>query len=247
MIQKILISQPRPITERNPYTDMEARFGVHFDFRPLIKVVGLDAHEFRKQRINPLDYTAVLLNSRLGADHYFRLCEELRAPVPDSMHYYCISEAVANYLQKYIQYRKRKVFFSEHNNFEDLLPTMFRRPSEKYLMVMSDVHNDNTINMFAEHNITIKPAVMYKTVAAEWPQNEPFDYDMVVLFTPTGVASIKTNFPNWQQGETVIGCFGQNTVAAANEAGLKVNVKAPTPECTSITTAIERYLEQQLS
>ena len=245
MIQKILISQPRPITERNPYTDMEARFGVHFDFRPLIRVVGLDAHEFRKQRINPLDYTAVLLNSRLGADHYFRLCEELRVQVPDSMHYYCISEAV--YLQKYIQYRKRKVFFSEHNNFADLLPTMFRRPNEKYLMVMSDVHNDNTINMFAEHNITIKPAVMYKTVAAEWPKDLPFDYNMVVLFTPTGVSSIHTNFPEWQQGDTVIGCFGQNTVAAAKEAGLQVNISAPTPECPSITTAIERYLEQQLS
>ena len=247
MIQKILISQPRPITERNPYTDMEARFGVHFDFRPLIRVEGLDAHEFRKQRINPLDYTAVLLNSRLGADHYFRLCEELRVQVPDSMHYYCISEAVANYLQKYIQYRKRKVFFSEHNHFDELLPTMYRRPNEKYLMVMSDVHNDNTINMFAEHNITIKPAVMYKTVAAEWPKDLPFDYDMVVLFTPTGVASIHTNFPNWQQGDTVIGCFGQNTVTAAKEAGLQINISAPTPECPSITTAIERYLEQQLA
>ena len=247
MIKKILISQPRPISERNPYTDMAARFGVQFDFRPLIHVEGLDAHEFRQQRINPLDYTAVLLNSRLGADHYFRLCEELRLQVPDSMHYYCISEAVANYLQKYIQYRKRKVFFSEHNNFAELLPTMYRRPNEKYLMVMSDVHNDNTIKMFAEHNITIKPAVMYKTVATQWPQNEPFDYDMIILFTPTGVASIRKNFPEWQQGDTAIGCFGQNTIAAAKEAGLKVDIFAPTPECPSITTAIEQYLEQQLS
>ncbi len=185
-----------------------------------------------------MDYSAVLLNSRLGADHYFRLCEELRVQVPDSMHYYCISEAVANYLQKYIQYRKRKVFFSEHNNFADLLPTMFRRPNEKYLMVMSDVHNDNTINMFAENNIIVKPAVMYKTVATKWPENEPFDYDMIVLFTPTGVASIRKNFPDWVQGETVIGCFGQNTLAAAKEAGLSVQVAAPTPDCTSVTLSL---------
>ena len=114
-------------------------------------------------------------------------------------------------------------------------------------MVMSDVHNDNTINMFAENNIIVKPAVMYKTVATKWPENEPFDYDLIVFFTPTGVASIRKNFPDWQQGETAIGCFGQNTLAAAKEAGLNVQVAAPTPECPSITTAIERYLEQQLS
>ena len=247
MIKNILVSQPRPMSERNPYSEMETRFGVSFDFRQLIHVEGLDAHEFRQQRINPLDYTAVLLNSRLGVDHYFRLCEELRLQVPETMHYYCISEAVANYLQKYIQYRKRRVFFSEHNNFEDLLPTMNRRPTEKYLMVMSDVHNDNTINMFAGHGITIKPAVMYRTVSTEWPANEPFEYDMIVLFTPTGIASVKKNFPDWKQGETRLACFGQNTVTAAEEEGLRVDIKAPTPESPSITTAIERYLEAHLS
>ncbi len=247
MIKNILVSQPRPMSDRNPYADMEARFGVSFDFRQLIHVEGLDAHEFRQQRINPLDYTAVLLNSRLGVDHYFRLCEELRLKVPETMHYYCISEAVANYLQKYIQYRKRRVFFSEHNNFEDLLPTMNRRPTEKYMMIMSDIHNDNTINMFAGHKITIQPAVMYRTVATEWPKDKPFNYDMLVLFTPTGVASIHKNFPDWTQGDTLLACFGQNTVAAAEEDGLRVDIKAPTPECPGITTAIERYLEEHLS
>lgn len=247
MIKHILISQPKPQTDRNPYSEMENRFGVHFDFCQLIHVEGLDAHEFRQQRINPLDYTAVLLNSRLGVDHYFRLCEEMRLQVPESMHYYCISEAVANYLQKYIQYRKRKVFFSEHNNFEDLLPAMNRRPNEKYLMVMSDVHNDNTINMFAGHNIEIKPAVMYRTVASIWPEDKPFDYDMIALFTPTGVASIHRNFPNWKQGDTLLACFGLNTISAAQEAGLRVDIKAPTPEFPSITAAIEKYLEQHLS
>lgn len=247
MIKHILISQPKPQTDRNPYSEMESRFGVQFDFCQLIHVEGLDAHEFRLQRINPLDYTAVLLNSRLGVDHYFRLCEEMRLQVPETMHYYCISEAVANYLQKYIQYRKRKVFFSEHNNFEDLLPAMNRRPNERYMMVMSDVHNDSTINMFAEHKIEIKPAVMYRTVASEWPKDKPFDYDMIVLFTPTGVHSVHRNFPDWKQGETLVACFGQSTVAAAEEAGLRVDIKAPTPECPSIATAIEKYLDKQLS
>ena len=247
MIHNILVSQPRPLSERNPYSDMEERFGVSFDFCQLIHVEGLDAHEFRQQRINPLDYTAVLLNSRLGVDHYFRLCEELRLKVPESMHYYCISEAVANYLQKYIQYRKRRVFFSEHNNFEDLLSTMNRRPSEKYLMVMSDVHNDNTINMFAGHGIEIKPAVMYRTVSTKWQEGKPFDYDMIVLFTPTGVASIRKNFPDWKQEHTILACFGQNTAAAAEDEGWRVDIKAPTPESPSITTAIERYFEAHLS
>jgi uroporphyrinogen-III synthase len=248
MIKKILVSQPRPATERNPYSEMEHRFGVEFDFYQLIHLEGLDVHEFRLQRINPLDYTAVLLTSRLAVDHYFRMCEEMRLQVPESMHYYCISEAVANYLQKYIQYRKRRVFFSENNRFEDLLPTMNRRPNEKYLMVSSDVHNnDSVINMLAENGITVKPAVMYRTVASQWPQDKAFDYDMLVLFTPTGVASVKKNFPEWNQGETLIACFGQNTTVAAEEENWRIDIKAPTPDCPSITTAIERYLEQHIS
>jgi len=247
MIKNILVSQPRPISERNPYSEMAARFGVSFDFQQLIHVEGLDAHEFRQQRINPLEYTAVLLNSRLGVDHYFRLCEEMRLKVPDTMHYYCISEAVANYLQKYIQYRKRRVFFSEHNNFLDLLPTMNRRPSERYLLITSDVHTDDTINMLAEHGIEVKPAVMYRTVATEWPANKPFEYDMLVLFTPTGVASVRKNFPDWKQESTLIACFGQNTVAAAEEEGWRVDIKAPTQKVPGITVAIEQYLEAHLS
>ncbi len=245
-IRKILVSQPRPTTDRNPYAMMEKQFGVKFDFRQLIQIEGLNAHDFRKQHINPLDYTAVLLNSRMGIDHYFRLCEELRIQVPESMHYYCISESVANYLQKYIQYRKRKVFYSEHNNFADLLPAMNRRPNEKYMMVMSNVHNDDVIQMFAGHKITIQPAVMYRTVPTEWPHEEPFDHDMVVLFTPMGVQALVKNFPNIQNENKVIACFGQNTLAALEAAGLHAEITAPTPEFPSITGAIQHYLESQM-
>lgn len=243
-IQKILVSQPRPANDRNPYAQLEQEFGISCDFRQLIQVEGLCAREFRQQHINPMDYTAVLLNSRLGIDHYFRLCEEMRLQVPETMHYYCVSESVANYLQKYIQYRKRKVFFSEHNNFMDLLPAMNRRPNEKYIMVMSDIHNDDTIQRFAEKKITIVPAIMYRTVPVDWPQEEALDHDMIVLFTPTGVQALTKNFPDLKDGDKVIACFGQNTLAALEAAGLHADIKAPTPECPSITGAIQQYLEQ---
>lgn len=244
-ITNILVSQPRPLTERNPYADMEAQFGVHCDFQQLIHVESLTAREFRDQHIYLEEYTAVILNSRLGVDHFFHLCEEVRFQVPETMHYYCISEAVGNYLQKYIQYRKRRVFVGANNRFEDLIPAMNRRPKEKYLMVMADVHNNDDINMFAKHKVIVKPAVMYRTVATDWPADKPFNYDMIVLFTPAGVASLKKNFPDWQQGDTVMACFGANTAAALEENGYRIDIKAPTPECPSITTAIKNFLEEQ--
>ena len=224
---------------------MEAEFGVECDFQQLIKVEGLGVREFRDQHIYLEDYTAIIVNSRLGIDHFFRLAEETRFSVPESMHYYCISEAVGNYLQKYIQYRKRKVFVAENNRFEDLLPAMFRRPQEKYLMVMSDVHNDDTLNMFAENKIVVKPAIMYRTVARTWPKEKSFDYDMIVLFTPSGVAALRKNFPDWVQGDTVIACFGANTAAALEEAGFRVDIKAPSDKYPSITTALKVFLEGQ--
>ena len=244
-VKKILISQPRPQVERNPYSGMENDYGVQCDFHQLIKVEGSGGREFRDLHIYLEDYTAVIVNSRLGIDHYFRMAEEMRFSVPESMHYYCISEAVGNYLQKYIQYLKRKVIAAENNRFEDLLPAMHRRPQEKYLMVMSDVHNEETLNMFAENNIVVKPAIMYRTVATEWPKDKSFDYDMIVLFTPSGVAALRKNFPDWEQGDTVIAAFGANTVAALDEADLRVDIKAPSPKYPSITTAIKDYLEQQ--
>ena len=246
-VKKILISQPRPLSARNPYADMESEFGVQCDFQQLIKVEGLSVREFRDQHIYLEDYTAIIINSRLGIDHFFRIAEETRFSVPETMHYYCISEAVGNYLQKYIQYRKRKVFAAENNRFEDLLPAMFRRPQEKYLMVVSDVHNEDTLNMFAANNIVVKPAVMYRTVAREWPADKSFDYDMIVLFTPSGVAALRKNFPTWEQGDTVIACFGANTAAALEEAGFRVDIKAPSAKYPSITTALKDFLEEQNS
>lgn len=246
MIKKILFSQPRPTMAHNPYTRLEEQYGVQCDFYQFIHIEGLNAREFRQQRINPADYTAVILNSKLGADHYFRLCEELRFNVPESMHYYCVSEQVGLYLQKYIQYRKRKVFFPEGTNrFEDLLPAMHRRPNEKYLMVLSDIHTDDQINMFAANNIEVQPAIMYRTVTSPWPEDKPFDYDIIAIFTPAGVKSIQENFPNWKQGKTLFAAFGDSTIKTMEEVGYRVDIEAgPGHEFASLPMAIAAYLDK---
>lgn len=246
MIKKILFSQPNPTTAHNPYSRLEEQFGVQCDFLQFIHTEGLTAREFRQQRINPLDYSAVILNSRLGIEHYFRLCEEMRLTVPESMHYYCNSEQVGLYLQKYIQYRKRKVFFPEKGNkFEDVLPAMHRRPNETYLMVLSDIHTTEQLDMFARNNIEVKPAIMYRTVTTPWPKEKPFDYDMIALFTPAGVKALRENFPNWEQGDTRIAAFGESTIKVLEEAGFRVDVKAsPLREIASLPMAIADYLEK---
>lgn len=247
MIQKILFSQPRPTTTHNPYNRLEEQYGVHCDFYQFIHTEGLSAREFRQQHINPLEYSAVILNSKLGAEHYFRLCEEMRINVPESMHYYCNSEQVGLYLQKYIQYRKRKVFFPEtgSNRFEDVLPAMHRRPNEKYLMVLSDIHSQDQINMFAENHIEVQPAIMYRTVTTPWPKDQAFDYDMLALFTPAGVKALCENFPDWKQDDTVIAAFGEGTIRALEEAGFRVDLKAGQGMAfPSLPMAIADYLEK---
>ena len=246
-VQKILVSQPRPAAEKNPYSIMAEQYGVQFDFKQLIRVAGIEPREFRDQRIHPLEYTAILFNSKAGIDHFFRLMEELRINIPESMHYYCISEAVGNYLQKYIQFRKRRVFFGPNNKFEDVIPAMNRRPNERYLLACSDVHNDDVINMFAEHGITIKPMICYRTETVTYTREELENYDMYVLFTPTGVSAFKQNFPDFKdkQGDRIMACFGSSTAKAIEAEEWKLQIAAPTPECPSITTAIDRYLAHQ--
>lgn len=243
MIQKILITQPRPLTDHNPFSAMEKHYGVQFDFRPLIHVEGLSANEFRMQHIQPQNYTAVVLSSKLGAEHYFRLLDEMHIKINEDTHYYCISEAVAMYLTKFIVYRKRKVFYGENNKFEELVPFANRHKEDTFLFVTSEVHSDEPIQMFADNGIEVTPAVMYRTVADCWPEKDPFDYDMLVLMTPASVQSIRQNFPNFQQGNTVIACFGAGTLQAAEEAGWQVQIKAPTPQFPGIAAAIEHWLE----
>ena len=170
----------------------------------------------------------------------------MRINVPESMHYYCNSEQVGLYLQKFINYRKRKVFFPETGNrFEGVLPAMHRRPNEKYLMVLSDIHTDEQINMFAENNIEVTPAIMYRTVTTPWPEDRPFDYDMIALFTPAGVTSLCENFPQWKQGKTLIAAFGEGTIRALEDAGFRVDIMAgPNYPFASLPMAIADYLEK---
>lgn len=247
-IKKIMVSQPKPAGERNPYKAMEEAYGVEFDFKQLIRVVGITPREFRDQRIHPEEYTAILFNSRTGIDHFFRLMSELRIQIKEEMHYYCISEAVGNYLQKYIQYRKRRVFFGANNTFEDVIPAMNRRPNERYLLACSDVHNDDVINMMAQHGISIKPMVCYRTETVAYTKEEMEKYDMYVLFTPTGVSAFRQNYPDYaqKQGNKVMACFGKATMKAIEEEGWRLDIAAPTPENPSITGAIDKFLAAQM-
>ncbi len=244
-VKKILVSQPRPQSERSPYFDIAKQYGVQIDFHQLIQVVGLSAREFRAQHINLLDYTAFIFSSRTGIDHFFRLCEEMRITIPEDKHYYCSSESVGNYLQKYIQYRKRRVFFGATNKFDDVVPAMLRRPDEKYLMICSDVHNDETIKMFASHNITVDTCIMYKTQPVKITAKELRQYDMTVLFTPTGVHALKHNCHDYCAAGRIIATFGPSTTSAAEEIGWTPAIVAPSAAFTSITAAIESYLSSE--
>ncbi len=244
MTKKILITQVRPAGEHNPYDLLEHHHDVRVDFQPLVQLERLSAREFRAQHVNILDYTAVILNSKTSADHFFHMCEDLHVAVPETMHYYCISEAVGNYLQKYIEFRKRRIFFGTHNSFEDVLPAMNRRPQEKYMMVVGENYSDELINMFAEHKVMVKPVVMFRQQTYSWPKDKPFDYDVVAFFTVSGVNAFLSNFPNFKQEDKAFVCFGANAAQALTDAGYTVNRVAPAPGCPSLLAAIESYLSE---
>ena len=245
MIKKILVSQPKPTSEKSPYFEIEAKEKVNFTFHPFIKIEGLSAREFRQQKIQILDYSAIVFNSRHAIDFFFTLCKELRVTLPEDMKYFGISETVALYIQKYIQYRKRKVFFGSTGKWPELVTVMAKHKAEKYLVPLSDVHNDDVAQMLDAKKLNHKECVMYRTVSNDYPADKPFDFDMIVLFTPAGVESLLKNFPNFDQGETRLACFGPATKKAMEDAGLRCDLSAPTPEARSMTTAIEMYLEKE--
>ena len=245
MIKKILVSQPKPASEKSPYFEIEAKQGVQFTFHPFIKIEGLSSREFRQQKIKILDYTAIVFNSRHAIDYFFTLCKELRVQLPEEMKYFGISETVALYIQKYIPYRKRKVFFGSTGKWADLVTVMAKHKTENYLVPLSDVHSDEVTTMLDAKKLKHKECVMYRTISNDYPANEPFDFDMLVLFTPAGVESLIKNFPDFKQGDMRLACFGPATKKALEEAGFRVDLSAPTPEARSMTAAIEQYLEKQ--
>ena len=247
MIKKILVSQPKPSSEKSPYFDIAERFGVEMVFRPFIKVEQLSAKEFRAQKVSILDYTAVVFTSRHAIDHFFTLAKELRVSIPEDMKYFCVTETIALYIQKYVQYRKRKVFFGSTGRVDDLLPAMVKHKTENYLVPMSDVHNDSLTQLLDSKKLQHKECVMYKTVSNDFTQEEidNFDYDMLVFFSPSGIESLTKNFPNFQQGNIAIATFGPATAKAVQDAGLRLDLEAPTEKYPSMTGALQHYLLMQ--
>lgn len=243
-VNKILVSQPKPTSEKSPYFDIASRYGVEVVFRPFIKVEGLSAREFRQQKININDFTAVIFTARTAIDHFFRLCDEMRVTIPDTMKYFCTTETIALYLQKYIIYRKRKIFHGSTGKLEDLIPSLSKHNKEKYLYAVSDVHKDNNAEMLDKAKINYTKAVMYRTVSNDFAPDETFDYDMLLFFSPAGIDSLLKNFPDFNQGDIQIGCFGASTAKAVEDAGLRLDLAAPSPASPSITGALDLFLKE---
>lgn len=243
-IKKVLVSQPKPASEKSPYFEIAEKYGVKIDFRPFIIVESLTAKEFRQQKVSILDHTAVVFTSRHAIDHFFNLCTELRVTIPETMKYFCTSEIISLYIQKYVQYRKRKVFFGATGKFQDLLPLIVKHSGEKYFIPMSDVHNDEIKNALDQNKIQHTEAVMYRTVSNDFTPEEKFDYDMLVFFSPSGIQSLLKNFPNFEQGDIAIGCFGPTTAKAVKDAGLRLDLEAPTAEAPSMTAALDMFIRK---
>jgi uroporphyrinogen-III synthase len=240
-IKSILVSQPAP-NESSPYLEMAKKEKIKIDFRPFIHVEGVDAKELRAQKIDLAHFTGIIFTSKNAVDHYFRLAEEMRFAVPDSMRYICQSEAIANYLQKHIIYRKRKISFGE-KTFSDLLPLFKKFPSEKYLLPAADILSSDVQKVLETAPIDWTRATMYKTVCSDLTDVSISEYDMLVFFSPQGVRSLGINFPDFKQEDTKIAVFGATTEQAAKDAGIRVDVMAPSKETPSMTMAIEKYIK----
>lgn len=243
-IKKVLVSQPKPASEKSPYYDIAEKYGVKIDFRPFIKVESLSAKEFRQQKISILDYTAIVFTSRHAIDHFFHLCTELRVTIPETMKYFCVTESIALYIQKYVQYRKRKIFFGNTGKIDDLMTAITKHKAEKYLVPMSDVHNDDIKNMLDKAKVQHAEVVMYRTVSNDFTAEESFDYDMLVFFSPAGITALKKNFPDFDQKEIKIGTFGSTTAQAVRDAGLRLDLEAPSAQAPSMTAALDMFIKE---
>jgi len=243
-IKNILVSQPKPADlEKSPYGELAKNFNLNIDFNKFIKIEGVDSKEFRQHRIHLLDFTAIIFTSRNAVDHFFRLSKDLRVEIPDTMKYFCISESTAFYLQKYVQYRKRKIFHGKQS-FEQLLELIKKHKEEKYLLPCSDIHKASMTRMLDENSVDYQKAVFYKTLASDLSHLSIGEYDMLIFFSPSGVKSLIKNFPKFEQNSTLIAAFGPTTAKAIDEAGLELNISAPTKTAPSMTMAIEQYIQK---
>lgn len=241
-VKRILVSQPEPVDfEKSPYGELTQKHKVNIEFRKFIAIEGITASDFRKDKVYIQDHTAVIFTSRHAVDHFFRIAKEMRVEIPDTMKYFCISEASAFYLQKYVQYRKRKIF-SGKQTFEDLVEIINKHKEEKFLMPCSDVHQASLTRILDENEINYSKAVIYKTQASDLSDIDISSYDLLVFFSPAGVKSLFKNFPGFEQNSTLIGAFGPTTISAVKESGLKLDIAAPTKTALSMTDAIDQYL-----
>jgi uroporphyrinogen-III synthase len=243
-VKSILVSQPKPADEdKSPYAALAKKFNLTVDYHKFIKIEGVAAKEFRKHRINILDHTAVIMTSRESINHFFTLCEELRIEVPDTMKYFCVSESIAYYLQKYVQYRKRKIFYGSQD-FVELVDIMKKHREEKYLLPCSDIQKQDIPRLLKDAKVTFTKAVIYRTTASDLSFLDISKYDMLVFFSPAGIKSLFKNFPSFEQNSTIIAAFGPRTAKAVKDAGLTLNINAPTKTAPSMTMAIEEFLLQ---
>lgn len=242
-VKRILISQPKP-TDKSPYFEIAEKFNVDIQFRPFIKVERVSVKEFRQQRINILDFTGIIFTARTAVDKFFSMCEELRIVMPETMKYFCISETVALYLQKYIVYRKRKIFFSQTGKIEGLNNAFTKHSKEKFLFPVPDQHNDDVTKFLDDKKLNHTESIMYRTVSNDFAEDEKLDYDMILFFSPLGVSSLLKNFPDFKQGDMAIGCFGSATAKALEEEGFRLDCEAPLPGIPSMTAALELFLKE---
>jgi uroporphyrinogen-III synthase len=243
-VKTLLVSQPKPAEgDKSPYFDLAKKCNVKIDFRPFIHVEGIPAQDFRKDKVNITEHTAVIMTSRNAVDHFFRMCQEMRITVPETMKYFCISESTAFYLQKYVLYRKRKIFHGKQT-VDDLMDVIKKHKTENFLFPCSDVAKEETAEKLEAQKIKFTKAVMFRTVASDLSDLANVNYDVLVFLTPAGIRSLFKNFPKFKQNKTRIACFGSATAQAVKEAGLRLDIHAPTPKAPSMTMALEQYIIQ---
>lgn len=241
-VKSILISQPQPT--RSPYFELEEKYGLQIDFRPFIHVEEVSVKEFRKFRVRPEEFSAVIFTSKNSVDHFFRICEELRTRMSAETKYFCLTEAIANYLQKFIVYRKRKVFTGKRT-ITDLKPYLLKhKEKENFLLPCSNLGSKKITAYLKELEVNYTEAMMYRTVSSDLSDLSDITYDVLVFFSPLGIKSLYDNFPEFKQNSTRIAAFGSSTSKAVVEKGLNINIKAPAPETPSMTMALEKYIRQ---
>ncbi len=241
-VASILITQPRPETEKSPYFDLAKKYNLKLDFHPFIRVEGLSGKDFRKQRVDIGEYTAIIFNSRYAVDHFFRICEELKIKVSQDMKYFCITEATALYLQKFILYRKRKVFFSADGSSAGLLDVIGKHKNEKYILPTSDSAKNDIAQYLIRHSIKYTEATLYRMVSNDIKDVMKASHDMIVFFSPLSVQTLFEHDPKFSQNGTYIGAFGPTTSKAVEDSGLRLDVKAPAPNAPSMVSALDNFL-----